>query len=129
MLTFEVVGTLGRARSRAGKRLLSSSPYWGNGHHPSSAGQQLGVSALHPVNTESISLHFQRWRRPAGPGLMLSFPSPLQLRPLTVLVPPRVCCLVGEGGEESKHGLCLGALPARIAAGAGGLGLCEHQCN
>lgn len=30
-----------------------------------------------------------------------------------------MCCLVGDA-EGSKHGLCLGALPARIAAGAGG---------
>lgn len=38
-----------------------------------------------------------------------------------------VCCLVGAG-EGGKHGLCLGALPARIAAGAGGPGLRERQC-
>lgn len=69
---------------------------------------------------QSASLRISGAARPAGPGLMLGFPSPLQFRPF-YLVFPRLCCLVGEG-EQSKHGLCpLASLP-------GGLGLRGLQC-
>lgn len=58
-LMFEVVGTLGKARSWAGKKLLAQCLCWGNSHHPAlrAAGGQLGVSALHRGKAESSSAH------------------------------------------------------------------------
>jgi len=120
---FEVVGTSGRARSWAGRRLLARCPCWGNSQHPSSASGRpsaWGVCAA-PGKMQRASLGISGAAQSCWARSDAGFPFTTSTQTICLVV-PSVCCLVGEGGEESKHGLCLGALPARIAAGPGGWG-------
>lgn len=124
MLMFEAVGTLGRARSQAGRRLLAWCPWWGNGHHPSSASGRSsawGVCAAPSKYREHLCA-FQGQPRPAGPGLMLGFPSPLQLGPFLVWSP---VCVAWWGKEERRASMgsawarcLLASLPGPGRAGA-----------
>lgn len=109
MLMFEVVGPL-QGRQNAS----SSVPMWGNTRSSvSSSSSARGVCAA-PSEHRETSAHFGAaqtcWATP-----MLHFPSPLQLRSLSVWSP---CVLLGEEGEERKQGLCQGIAVGRGAGAA-----------
>lgn len=111
MLMFEVVGPL-QGRQNAS----SSVPMWGNTRSSvSSSSSARGVCAA-PSEHRETSAHFGAaqtcWATP-----LLGFPSPLQLRSLSVWSP---CVLLGEEGEE-RRGEEAGAVPGHCC-GTGGWG-------
>lgn len=105
LLMFEVVGPL-QGRQNA----LSLVPTWGNIWSSASSSSSARGVCTAPSEQRGTSAHFGA-AQTCWATLMLGFPSPLQLRSLSVWSP---CVLLGGEGEEKQQGLCQG-----IAAGRG----------
>lgn len=105
VLMFEVVGPL-----QGKQNALSLVPMWGNTQSSASSSSSARGICTVPGEQREISARF-RAAQTCWATLMLGFPSPLQLRSLSVWSP---CVLLGGEGEERKQGLCQG-----IAAGRG----------